>query len=218
MALARARGTGEQDGVRGADGHALNRLDQVVEVGVARRDALFEEGEVLLAFGLEPLGEGVVAREVEVDHVDHALGVVRVADVSLLRRRLHDLRAQVVRLDEQEKADLLDVRARGDVDVVRGLVFVEAGQLQVVVELGIHFFEVPGVRQLDVVQQDLRLRRHAPNVGLDPVGKVLEGLVVDDVQFVDRQFLLLDEPDRGPPGVPTRLPRAAVRILLGAEN
>ena len=85
LALARARGTGEQDGVRGADGHALNRLDQVVEVGVARRDALFEEGEVLLAFGLEPLGEGVVAREVEVDHVDHALGVVRVADVSFLR-------------------------------------------------------------------------------------------------------------------------------------
>ena len=151
LALARAGGTGEQNGVRGADGHAFDRLDEVVEVGVARGDALFEEGEVLLALGLEPLGERVVAREVEVDHVDHTLGVVRVADVSLLRRRLHDLRAQVVRLNEQEEADLLDVRACGDVDVVRGLVFVEAGQLQVVVELGIHLFEVPGVFQLDVV-------------------------------------------------------------------
>ena len=104
LALARAGGAGEKDGVGGAHGHALDRLDEPVEGGVARGDALLEEGEVFLAFGLEALGEHVVAREVEVDHVDNALGVVRVADVSLLRRGLHDLRVEVVRLDEQEEA------------------------------------------------------------------------------------------------------------------
>ena len=96
LALACAGGAGEQDGVRGAHGHALDRFDEVVEVGVARLDALLEEGEILLPVGLEPLGECVVTREVEVDHVDHALGVVRVADMPLLRRGLHDLRVQVV--------------------------------------------------------------------------------------------------------------------------
>ncbi len=195
LALARAGGTGEQDGVGGAYGHAFDRLDEPVEVGVARGDALLEEGEVLLALGLEALGEHVVAREIEVDHVDHALGVVRVADVSLLRRGLHDLRVEVVRLDEQEEADLLHVRAGGDVDVVGSLLLVEAGRLGVVVELGVHLLEVPGVLQLNVVQHDLRLGGDASDVGLDALGEVLVRLVVDDVQFVDREFVLLDKPD-----------------------
>ena len=94
----------------------------------------------------------------------------------------------------------------------------EAGGHRVVVELGVHLLEIPGVLQLDVVQHDLRLRGDTSDVGLDALGKVLVGLVVDDVQFVNRQFLLLDEPDRGPPGVPTRLARAAVRVLLCAKN
>ena len=89
---------------------------------------------------------------------------------------------------------------------------------RVVVELGIDLLEIPGVFQLDNIEDDLCLGRDAFDVRLDPFGKVRELLVEDEVQFIDWQRLLLDETDCRPPCVPARGPAAAMRILLRPEN
>ena len=218
LALARAGGAGQQDGVRGADGDALDRLDELVERLVLRVDSLLEEREVVLPLQLEALGELVVAGEVEIDDVDRTLGVARMADMALLGRRLHELRVQVSRLREKEKADLLHMRASGHVDVVFGLLLVETGLLRVVVELAVDFFEVPRILELDDVEDDFRLGRDALDVGLDPLREGHELLVEDKMQLVDRQTLLLDEADGRSPRVPARRAGAAMRVLLRPEN
>ena len=218
LALARAGGAGQQDRIRGANGYALDRFDELVEGGVLRVDALLEEREVVLALQLETLGELVVAGEIEIDDVDRAFGVARMADVAFLGRRLHEFRVQMPRLREKEEADLLHMRAGGHVDVVLGLLLVETGLLRVVVELAVNFFEVPRVFELDDVENDLRLGRDALDVGLDPLREGRELLVEDKMQLVDRQALLLDEANVRSPRVPARRACAAVRVLLRSEN
>ena len=218
LALSGACRAGEEYRVGGADGDPLDGFDEAVEGLVLRVDALLEEGEVVLPFDLEALGELVVAREVEVDDAADAAGVARMADMPLLGRGLHKLRLKVVRLGEQEEADLLHVRAGRDVDVVVRSLLVEAGLFGVVVELLVNLLEVPRVLKLHDVDDDLRLRGDRRDVRADLLRKVTVFLVEDQVKLVDAQRLLLDKANCRAPCVPARRACPAMRVLLRPEN
>ena len=124
----------------------------------------------------------------------------------------------MTRFGQQEEADLLHVRAGRHVDVVQRLLLVKAGPFREVVELLVDLLEVPGVLELDDVEDDIGLWRDACDIRLHPLGEVRVLLVEDEVQFVDWQLFLLDESDRGPPGVPPTRPAAAVCVFLCAKN
>ena len=147
-----------------------------------------------------------------------ALGVLGALHVSFLGRGLDQLCREVPRFGQQEEADLLHVGAGRHVDVVAGLLFVEAGGLCVVVELLVDFLEVPGVLELNDVEDDVGLGRDAVDVRPNPFSKVLIFAIENQVQFVNRKFVLLDESDGWTPGVPPGGACAAVRIFLCAEN
>src|SRR4029450_9461132 len=109
--------------------------------GVARGDAGLEEREALLLPPREPRGQAVVAREVEVDDAvgpGPALAPPR-------GRGLHEAPGNLARLGEQEQADLLDVRARRDVDEVALVLDAPRIATGPVGERLEHALEVPGI-------------------------------------------------------------------------
>jgi hypothetical protein len=110
--LAGAGRAREQQRRLGRAGDLLDLRDQGVEGGVLGGDAGLEEGLAGAAVLGEAGGDRLVAREVEVDDRVRA-GVAGVA--AGRRDRLQQPPGQVARLGQQEQADLLDVRAGGDV-------------------------------------------------------------------------------------------------------
>ena len=103
-------------------------------------------------------------------------------------------------------------------DVVAGLLLVETRRLGVVVELLVNFLEVPGILELDDVENNLCFGRNAPDVGFDALGQILVFAIENKVQFINREFFLLNEADCRPPGIPTGRTAAAVCVFLSAEN
>ncbi|MEZ5720776.1 MAG: hypothetical protein R3D59_03260 [Paracoccaceae bacterium] len=69
---------------------------------------------------VEALLQGVVAGEVEVDHVERGRGIV-----AARRAGLDETRGHVPALGQQEPADLGDMGAGGEMDVVALAIFVE---------------------------------------------------------------------------------------------
>ena len=132
----------------------LDAFDQSIESLVAGIDTRFEERLALDVLGLEPAGQAIVTRQVEIDDVV-AAGPRAAA---LARRRLYEASRKMMGLGEQEQTDLRHVGARGDVDqilLVVGLELVIPGE---VVQRGKDFFEVPRIAPLDLVQRDFGLR------------------------------------------------------------
>ena len=218
LRLARASGPGEEDRVARAHGDALHRLDERVERRVARLDAALERRDVVAPLRREAPRQRVVARELQ---IDHAVGAARAA-VALRttprRRGLHELAGQVVRLVEEEEADLRDMRARRDVDVPVALLAVEAPRQRVVVELAVHLLEIPRVVELHDLRNHLRVRRRRLDVADHAVGQPLELRLVEEVELVEVQVVLHRERHVGAPGVPAVLATRPVRVEDRAEK
>ena len=212
LRLARAGRPGEQDRVARAHGDALHRLDERVERRIARLDAALERRDVVPPLRREPPRERVVARKLQ---VDHAVGPARAAAALRLLpagRGLHELPRQVVRLVEEEEADLRDVRSGGDVDVPVALLAVEPPRERVVVELAVDLAEVPRIVELHDLGDDHRVRRGRPDVANHAVRQTLELRLVEQVELVEVQVLLHRERHVRPPGVPAVLAPRPVRV------
>ena len=213
LRLSRSRGPGEKDRVARTHRDALHRLDEGVERRIARLDAALERRDVVAPLRREPPRERVVARKLQ---VDHAVGSARA--LRARGRGLHEPPRQVVRLVEEDEADLRDVRAGGDVDVPVALLAVEPPRERVVVELAVDFAEIPRVVELDDFGDDLRVRRSGFDVADHAVRQPLEPRLVEQVELVEVQVLLHRERHVRPPGVPAVLAARPVRVERRSEK
>ena len=136
------------------NGDPLDALDKRVEAGILGVDARLEEGQPLLVLQRKPIGQGVVARQIE---VDDAIGSFTWL-VAGRRRGLQQTAGEVARLGEQEQADLFDMRASRDVNQVVFAVRTEGVVPRELMERRIDLFKVPRVMKRDLVKLNLGLR------------------------------------------------------------
>lgn len=94
----------------------------------------------------------------------------------------------------------------------------EAGALCVVVELFVDLLEVPRIFQVDDIEDHVCLRGDAADVGLDLFGEFSVFGTEDQMQFVNREIVLLDKPDVGAPYFPTAGSFSADSVLPRAED
>lgn len=183
-----------------ADRHLLDLLDHPVERRAARLDAGLEERQRLDLLAVEPLGDAIVTREVQVDRA------VRAAAVALVlgRRGLQQLRGEVACLGQQEHADLEDVTAGGDVDQIVFVLGVEGVLAGPVVHRPENLFKVPRVTELDFVEADLRLGRHGREVLHHHVHQLAIPRLIQQLEAMDQQVRLLAYRYGGSPALPSR--------------
>ena len=120
------------------------------------------------------------------------------------------------RFNEEEKADLRDVRACRDVHPVFFLLAVEGVIRRPVVQAGIDFAEIPGIFQFHRHEVNGGMRRDVTDVGADVFGEVVEFFGAEEFDAIHAEVLTLVESDVWPPFLPAALTLAAVED--GAEK
>ena len=214
LALAGAGRAHQQDRRLRARGHGLDLLDHAVEGRIARGDAALEQVAVVQALVGEALGDAVVARQVQ---VDHRVRAGRLAVLLARRRGLQQPAREQPAFGQQEPADLADVGAGGDVDVVVLVLGRERIGVDEIMQHAVNAFEVPGIGQVAVVAADPGLRRDLGEVFADGPGQRAEAALVDQqLQAIEQEVLVHAQRDRRPPFFPAA--GAGGGVELGAEH
>ena len=212
LRLAGAGRPGQQDRLGRTDRHTLDGFDQAVEPGIPRGDAGFQEIQIIVPFDGKALRQQVIAGEVEIDDRERAARAVPPG-----RLRLNELSRQMMRLIQQEQADLRHMRAGGDVDIIivllGGKVFLPAE----VVKLRVNLTEIPRVAERNRFRNDLRIRGASPDIFLNPPAQCPEVRLIQQIIAVEMQFLLHGERDRGAPDAPASF-AAPVIVQRTAEK
>ena len=109
------------------------------------------------------------------------------------------------RFGEEKQADLLDVRAGGDVDEVVLVIGPKLERSGEAMERRKHLLEVPGIGDADFMACDDRLRGNRADVPGHDGGEVALRRQVDEFEPIDDEVLVLAQADRRPPPRPTLL-------------
>jgi hypothetical protein len=176
----------------------------------SRVDAGLEQGLAARVAGPEARGQPVVLGQLQIDDVDPATGGASAIRRARHRRRLEQDGRHRARLAQQEKADLHDVGAGGDVQVVV-LGRPPRVRLGEAVERLVDLGEVPGVGQLDDVLAQLGRGRDLCDVGRDQI-RQLPGLGLhQQLEAIDAEIGLLAHGYGWTPSAPAFLGDARVQ-------
>src|SRR5262249_29212139 len=170
----------------------------------------FQKRDALLALLLEARRDSIIFRKVEVDNS------IPAGDLSAFaprpNRRLNQLAGKVSGLGQQEHANLLHMRAGGDVDQIllaRSVEFLIAAET---VQPAVTLSQVPRVVDLQPSRAPHRLWRDRADVIDDRSRQPFITLLVKHLEPLDDQIFLLAHGHCRPPAIPTLRPIAAVHI------
>ena len=215
--FARAGRAGEEDGRRRVERDLLDFGNHAVERRVAGSDAAFQVAHRVVAHGSEAGGKRVITGEVKVNQFVSADVAARHLPLLVFRRRgLQQDAGNLPRFDEEEKADLRDVGAGGDMHPVFFFFGIKGIVRRPVMQAGIDFAEVPGVGEFHLHEIDGSVRRAVADVGADEVGERPVFVGIKQLDAVKDEVVALVHGDVRPPFLPAAF--TAASIQLGAEK
>ena len=138
--------------------------------------------------------------------------------MSLFWGRLDQFAGEVAGFGQQEEADLFHMGTCRDMDEVVCVVLMKARLPCQVVELGIHLLEVPWILEGDDVEYHICFGGDRVDVFFEESSEGGEFRGEDQMQFIDREVVLLDKTDVGAPCCPAVGSIAAGGVFLCTEN